>query len=87
MLPDLPAIVPMETKLGQCCRDLVRLFAIKLNPNPPSNHFRQFPKLWCLPSNKVQERFRPQGPVPMPAVEINSLQFVPDALCGPVLEL
>jgi hypothetical protein len=40
MLPDLAAVVPMETKLGQCRRDLVRLLAVKLNPNPPSNHFR-----------------------------------------------
>ena len=87
VLPHLAAVVPMETEFRQSGGDLVRLFAVKLNPYPPSNHFRQFPKLRCLPANKVQKRFRPQCPVPMPAVEINSLQFVPVALCGPVLEL
>jgi hypothetical protein len=87
MLPNLPPVVPMETKLGQCRRDLVRLLAVKLNPNPLAHNLGQFPKLRCLSSNKVQQRFRPQCPIPMPSAEINSLQFVPVALCGPVLEL
>ena len=76
----------METKLGQCCGDMVRLFAVELNPNPSANDFREFPKLRCLPANKLQQRFRSQSPVPMPAGEVNSLQFVPNALCGPVQE-
>ena len=87
VLPDLAAVVPMKPEFRQSGGDLVRLLAVKLNPNPLAHNFRQFPKLRCLPAHKVQQRFRSQCPVPMPAVEINSLQFVPDALCVPVLEL
>jgi len=87
MLPNLSPVVPMETVLGQSRGDLVRLFAVKLNPNPPANDFGQFPKFRCFPANQIQQGLRRQSPVLMPAGEINSLQFVPTALCGPVLEL
>jgi len=76
----------METEFRQCCGDLIRLLAVKLNPNPPAHYLGQFPKLRCLPANKVQKRFRPQSPVPMPSGEVNSLQLCFNALCGPVLE-
>jgi hypothetical protein len=45
VLPYLPPPVPMKTEFGQCSGDLTRLFVLELNPNPPANHFGQFPKL------------------------------------------
>jgi hypothetical protein len=52
MLPCLPSAVPMEAKFRQFGCDLSGLFAVKLNPNPPANYFRQFPKFRRFPSNQ-----------------------------------
>jgi hypothetical protein len=87
MLPELAAIVPMETKLRQFSGDLPWLFAVKLNPNPSANDLGQLPKFRCLPANKIEQGLSWQSPVPMPAGKVNSWQIAFNALCGPVLEL
>jgi hypothetical protein len=87
VLPELAAVVPMKPEFREGGGNLFRLPVVKLNPNPPANHFRQFPKFRRFPSNQSQQRFGSQSAVSMPAGEVNGWQFVPNALCGPVLEL
>jgi hypothetical protein len=44
VLPDLAAVVPMKTKLGEFGSHLGRLLSIHLHPYPLSDYLGQFPK-------------------------------------------
>jgi hypothetical protein len=44
VLPNLPCVVPMETKLRENGGNLRGLLSLKLNPNPFANYFGNIPK-------------------------------------------
>ena len=84
VLPELAAVAPMESKLRQDHRDFQRLFGLKLNPNPFSNHFRQFPKARGFRLEQLQHAVSRQTAIAYAfcQVELRQLRFEFDKLCG-----
>jgi hypothetical protein len=63
VLPQFPAVVPMEAELGQGAGDFLRLLLPELNPNPPSDNVGNPPELRGLVLQQVQQP--PGGQLPV----------------------
>jgi hypothetical protein len=89
VLPNLPCVVPMETKLRENGGNLRGLLSLKLNPNPFAYYFGNIPEVRGFLPNQVKQGFNRQCPILISQFQVNLRQLclVFDALCGPVLEL
>jgi hypothetical protein len=87
VLPNLPPAIPMKAKLRKLGGHVARLLFSKLNPNPLADNLAQLPKAWGLMAKHVQHSGCRKTAIVKSLPEINPMQFVPKALCGPVLEL
>jgi hypothetical protein len=77
----------MEAKLRQMCGHKTRLPLPELYPNPLADNLTQFPKTRGFMVKHVQDPICRKTAIVESPSEINPMQFVPVALCGPVLEL
>jgi len=87
VLPKLPPAIPMKAKLRKLGGYVAGLLLSKLNPNPLADNLTQLPEAWGLMVKYVQHPSRGKTAIVKSLPEINPMQFVPKALCGPVLEL
>jgi hypothetical protein len=89
VLPNLPCVVPMETKLRENGGNLRGLLSLKLNPNPFAYYFGNIPEVRGFLPYQVKQGFNRQCPILISQFQVNLRQLclVFDALCGPVLEL
>ena len=89
VLPNLPCVVPMETKLRENAGNLRGLLSLKLNPNPFAYYFGNIPEVRGFLPYQVKQGFNRQCPILISQFQVNLRQLclVFDALCGPVLEL
>jgi hypothetical protein len=88
MLPSLPCLVPVKTKLRQDTGDFNRLLVRKLNPNPSADDFRQFKETRCVAPKHRQKRFGVERLINSASCKVNSRQasFPSAQLFGPALE-
>jgi len=77
VLPQFPAVVPMEAELGQGAGDLLRLLLPELNPNPLSDNVGNPPELRGLVLQQVQQPHGGQLPVAVSQPVIQPGQLSP----------
>ena len=72
VLPNLTAIVPMETKLGKLGGDLLWLLAFKGNPNPLADNLGNFKRGTQTALQQIQNLFGGQLAIQLPLCKVDA---------------